>query len=57
MKCDNCDDPATMHKHYEKSDGTFNEIIVGFMANYTPRYMTDGAACFDIQSANEVDCE
>lgn len=23
MKCDNCDNPATMHKHYEKSDGTF----------------------------------
>ena len=23
MKCDNCDNQATMHKHYEKSDGTF----------------------------------
>lgn len=23
MKCDNCNNPATMHKHYEKSDGTF----------------------------------
>lgn len=23
MKCDSCDNHATMHKHYEKSDGTF----------------------------------
>lgn len=23
MKCDNCDNQAIMHKHYEKSDGTF----------------------------------
>jgi dUTP pyrophosphatase len=30
-----------------------NEIIVGFMADYTPQYMTDGAACFDIQSAED----
>lgn len=22
MKCDNCENQATMHKHYEKSDGT-----------------------------------
>ena len=25
MKCNNCDNPATMHKHYEKSDDTFAE--------------------------------
>ena len=23
MKCDNCDNQATMHKHYVKSDGKF----------------------------------
>lgn len=23
MKCDNCDNQAIMHKHYEKLDGTF----------------------------------
>jgi hypothetical protein len=23
MKCDNCENQATMHKHYERSDGTF----------------------------------
>lgn len=28
-----------------------NNPVIGFIAEYTPEYMTDGAACFDIQSA------
>lgn len=31
MKCDNCDNQATMHKHYEKSDGTFTD---SYLCNY-----------------------
>lgn len=27
--------------------------VVGFIAEYTPQYMTDGAVCFDIQSAED----
>ena len=30
-----------------------NSPVVGFIADYTPQYMTDGAACFDIQSTED----
>ena len=37
----------------ECSLSNLTEIHVGFLADYTPQYMTDGAACFDIQSAED----
>ena len=37
----------------ECSPLNLTEIHVGFLADYTPQYMTDGAACFDIQSAED----
>lgn len=30
-----------------------NDSVIGFIAEYTPEYMTDGAACFDIQSTED----
>ena len=30
-----------------------NNPVIGFIAEYTTQYMTDGAACFDIQSAED----
>lgn len=30
-----------------------NDLVIGFIAKYTPEYMTDGAACFDIQSSED----
>ena len=28
MKCDNCENQATMHKHYEKADGKFADLYL-----------------------------